>query len=427
MTSDPLEDVLPALKEAVRQGGWDALASLPSLGESFDYAPKFPLVNVRLPLQDLADAIPVGHTGEEFIPAFKSLIEALSKGDQSLVKLPEGVTGEELRQVWNEVTLWQDSGAFLLQKVQFSKELAKAHIAAQGLDRVLLVLDEDFRVIVGLEYFWALSEMDEYEAVPVAILRNAPFDAGFRYIVSTEDETKKTFRKNNQLQEALISASPEEREAFRSVGFFFLPEKITLTCSPATLDRLGTLIRKQLGGRTKLDPAQMLYVEALREKILDVRERMIREGKTAGGVVEKLQLHLKEEREMLDRGAKIEAKKGWRWVVDEDGLYRHPAMPRYRFKVQEPEPRLEATVETAVEDPYLMSASQFVILARTHFGLDAEEATALHGAESAEAFNRRLKRYVKEAPQVAPKLTGEPSEAERANQRDRLALWSREL
>ena len=424
MAQDPIKTVIPLLKEAFREGGAEAITKRPGFGEDFLFAPRFPLLNVRLPLEDLADAVPTGVTGEEAAAALESFVRSLEAQDRSLLQLPDGMDMEQLRKLWEESQLFFDSGAVLFRKVAFAKELAKAHIEARGVEDVLLVVDEQYRPVVGLEYFWALLEMDELAAPPVVILNNAPFNAGFQYLRNNEDELHKEFRKSNVLQSALEDATPEEREDLRLFGFFYIPDKITLTCSFETLDRLGVLIRKQLGSKTKLDPAQLLYVETLREAILEVRERMVRERKTEGDVIPKLELHKKEEREALERGAKVEGKNGWRWQLDDDGFYFHPAMPRYRFDVREAEAVEKEAPAPRPVDPYLMSESQFVILARTHFGIGPEEAQALHREESPEDFNKRLRNYVAKVPPVAPKLRGEPSEEEQANQAERLALWN---
>lgn len=437
--TDALKDVLPRVKAAWQDGQAEALYKMPELGQTFHFAPRFPLVNVQLPPKNLGEALPLGLTPESFGPAFDSILEAQRSGDFSRIAPPEGVTEHELREAWHAVSLFADSGALAYRKVRFSIELAKAHIEACGVDDLFLVVDEDHKVVAGLDYFWALSEMEEHQAAPVVILSNAPFNAGYRHLLEQEEEEQRTFRKSDALQEVLRDASPEERETLLSFGFAYKPEVVTLTASTATLDLLGELITKQLGeskparkATVKYDPAQLLYIESLRVMILKVRQKLVAEGKLAGDVVEKLERHLQDEREMHARGSDMQARRNWRWEEASDGLYYHPAMPRYRFRLVDraPQPMAPVLAESRVQ-PHdaapmqrVITGDQFRLMAKTHFGLDATDARELYTTTPIEEFDARYWRYIDLAPEVAPDAPGQPDAEELAARDERLELWN---
>ncbi|QIM15952.1 hypothetical protein G7067_05210 [Leucobacter insecticola] len=441
MNSDQLEEILDGIERVHRSGGCDAVGALAMIGGlaslrdessnhgSFDFNQLFPLSQIRVPLQNLDDALPHGWSWEQLDPTLQQLKAGLERGAQSELDLPDGLSLEGLLRAWYELRLFVDSGAVLRQNIQHNKETARQWILNRGLSEVLVVLDEDYRVIDGLAFCWALSEMDGHETIPAVILRDAPVDAGWQVTHRHAEAWGAKLWKKGEVQSLLESSTPREREFFRQFGFHEAPKTVLLTCSQATLDRLGPLAQKQYGGNTKFDPAQLLFIEALRERILEVRQEMIARGET-GDIVKKLEKHLKDEAEAQRAGAEKEAAAAKRgkvaeWHTDAEGYWIHASLPRYRFEIVEPIIQVQAKQSPEqAEDPFLMSLSQFQVFARDHFGLASEDSSSLYGSESAASFNQKLRHYVDQNPVVPRRGPGDPGDDARRNQMERLALWN---
>ena len=367
--------------------------------------------------------MPQGWSVEALAPYFQKLSQA-AEVDEPLesVEGPDGLSTEDLVEAWRNTLLFTNSGAVLRQQTVHNVKTAQLRVEERGLSEVLVVLDEQYRVISGLAYCWALSG----KTVPAVILHGAPIGAGWTHTHAEALKWGQTLWDKGEIQAALSSASPAERDYFEGFGFQQVPETTVLRCSPETFGRLGRLLWKQLGNDSKHDPAQLLYIESLRVAVLRARERIIRDGKGKVGDKSKLKLHLKEENAALERGKKLEAKgKKGGWSEDADGLWRHPGFPSYRFEVLPPDSADDIALPSLKPDthPQLMELNQFRILARDHFGLTAQEASDLYATEPPEAFNKRLRSYVQALAPMERKGTQVLTEAELVKQSERLALW----
>lgn len=410
-----------------------AAASRLDEGGVFDFNQLFELDHIQIPPHNLEASMPSGWTVATLDPYFQQIKEATEAGRPfDSVQPPEGLTAQELFEAWNKLLLFIDSGAVLRQNTEHNIATARLQISERGLSDILVVLDQDYRVISGLPYVWALAEMDGYDTVPAAILHDAAPDAGWEHTHAEALKWGQTLWQKGEVQSVLESATEAEREFFQAFGFHQVPDSTVLTCSKRTFQRLGALVEKELGRisddslKIKRDPAQLLFIEALREAVLEARRRIISEGKGKPGDPEKLKLHLKEEAAMERRGASLVAKKNLRWQVDGDGLFSHPALPRYRFKLVDSHRMVNevSSEPTASAGSHVMSLSQFQLLARDHFGLDAEEAAMVYESESADTFNSRLRRYVRVVEPIERRGPYGPSDEERVGQAQRLALWN---
>lgn len=456
MTPHDIEALVDALDQTMSMGGHGAVADFIKLS-TFSEAPSeitahtrfesvaktatehlfafhhaFPLEYVKIPPQSIDDAMPDGWTFDDLAPTFEKL-KAASEAGALLeeVELPEGISTEQMSATWDALKLYFDSGAVLRRETQRNKEAARLRIEENGLKDVLVVLDEDYRVISGLSEVWALSEMSEHDNVPAVILKDMPQDAGWLHThASAGSWGAKLPPKLNTVREAFDSASPREREFFGKFGFTPVPtDKIELCGSRETMKRLGELILKQVGYGTKFDPAQLLYVEALREEITAARQREL-DPLNDPGNAEKLQRHLTEEAEAEEAGRQALAGKE-KWIPLGDDLYGHSKLPRHVFRLIEAEPEEITRTESIPVDPYLMEQSQFVIFAKAHFGLASDEAQALHADGGAERFNRRLRHYIDATPSNYVKLkktreldkTKAPQRMELSEQTERLERW----
>lgn len=439
MTPDQLERAIAGIRSVHSTVGHEGVAALAiaaglaSLdgsegfdGITFDFNQLCGLERIQIPPQSLDSAMPNGWTVDSLDPYFARIKEAIEAGKTfATVEPPAGLSSQELFDAWSKLLLFIDSGAVLRQSSEHNKRTARLRIEERGLSEILVVLDESYRVISGLPYLWALSEMDGFDSVPAVILHGAPSDAGWEHTHAEALRWGETLWKKGEIQEALDSSTPAEREFFQAFGFHQVPEITVLTLSWETFDRLGPLVEKQLGGTTKLDPAQLLFVESLREAILDARQRIIAEWKGDQDDKDKLKLHLREERDMVKGGQKIAAQNGWKWLADENDLWHHPALPKYRFKIVDSQPTAETPPDRQAQpDSHIMSLPQFRLLARDHFGVDADEASRLYESESADSFNARLRAYVQAVEPIDRRGSNGPSDEERARQTERLALWN---
>jgi hypothetical protein len=92
------------------------------------------------------------------------------------------------------------------------------------------------------------------------------------------------------------------RDMARNLGLFVDVIPKNITASGTTLLELARLREKTLGGKYQYDDAQLLFIESLREAILDARKKLIREGETDGGIIEKYHNHLNTEKEAVEKG-----------------------------------------------------------------------------------------------------------------------------
>lgn len=428
MISEELGKILPLIEQlqaTFAEDYWPGVERFAETHDELEFLAMFRLDEIRLPPVHPEQALPLSHIHLDLQENLESVDRAIALNDPSAVIVPEGMTLEQMVLYWDAFDRFLHSGAPVWSDRLLKVALAQEMLSHPDIEsHPLVILDEELRVIVGLDWCWAMAELGDYEYLRVVILRGAHPWAGLDYEDYKGKQHMSTLWSLEERRDWTESLTDSAREYAESLGWRYHRDTVTLTCSPRTLDRLGVLIRKQLGGKTKLDPAQLLFAETLRESILDLRERLIREGRTAGDVKAKLALHLKEEREMMARGSKIEQKNGWRWQIDDEGYFTHPAVARYRFKLlEEPTTASKTAEKSVVDDPHLMPLSQFQILARTHFGLEPEAAANVYKDGSPEDFNRRLKQYVKTVAEVAPKTRDQPDEAERQRQKDRLAMW----
>lgn len=374
----------------------------PDTGDMVTNALPFPLIWV--PERTLEACLPDGWTRDQFGPHIRQVQEALLKGDPSLIKVPEGLTADELVKGVHDVTIYGQAGVPAIAERQKIADLHREALRIYGLEvlfRANIVLDEDHRIIQGLFWCWALQDMGFAGPIPVKIRKNAHPYAGLHYIQSLlkKYQSSRTDLDYEAAQNLLAEATEEEKALLSKLGHIPTREVIELRGSRATMKRLAALIAKQVGYGSTLDPGQLLFVEALREKITASR-MAFREEKSDPQGAKKLKQHLAEEAKAISAGGK-QIKKHGKWTHLGDGLHEHWALPNYRFRV------VEEPVESKPDDaqgaannersPYLMEASQFVDFAKAHFNLGPDDAARLYLRDDSDTFNRRLRRYISES------------------------------
>ncbi|MDQ1175392.1 hypothetical protein [Microbacterium sp. SORGH_AS_0421] len=387
---------------------------------------------------------------EEFGPHMRGVQAAMEVEDLSLIDVPDGLTAEEMAESVEQILIYAKSGAALISERQ---KIIREHIdllEAQSLAVALIwspiVLDPDFHIVEGLPWCWALREMNYDGPVPVSIRLDADPYAGLdhiRHLMGRFGERRSELD-YDAIQELLADASAEERALLATRGHYPTREAVELLLSRDTFTRLGGLISKQLGYEIervkagnarkkikrqdlnlKFDPAQLLYVDALRAQITAARERELVES-TDPEFARKLKRHLDEEAQATKTGEKFLLAEGERWERVEPGVFTHWVFPLHRFRLAEAEPAAEPRL--AIEpSPYLMDLPQFRIFAKAHLGVSQAEADELHAAEGADGFNRRLRRYIEATPTIyRDKGTGRGRELDGSQTPERMALIDQE-
>ncbi|MCS6563055.1 hypothetical protein [Curtobacterium poinsettiae] len=110
-----------------------------------------------------------------------------------------------------------------------------------------------------------------------------------------------------------VDESGPLRDLARIVGWFVEVVPMTLTAYSATLDTLTDLLVKDLGSKYHYDPAQLLYIEALRKQILNTRIEMVTEGHpdADGKFKEKIRKHLADEESAMATGRPWLRRRAW--------------------------------------------------------------------------------------------------------------------
>jgi hypothetical protein len=478
-------------------------------------APAFPFSLIRVPSPSLEAIQPEGWTMEEFGPHIRGVQAALELGDLSLIDVPDGLTVDQMVQSVLEILLYAQAGVALISDRQKLVRNEVERIQERGISSVVIraqiVLDADFRIIEGLLTCWALQAMGYDGIVPVSIRLDADPYAGMDHIRHLQDEYQKS-RVNldyDMIQRVLEVATPEERRRLAKMGHFPTRETVELHMSRENLRLLGSLIAKHLGYeivkaeaakakrrnnkpvkredlKIRFDPAQLLYVDTLREQITAAREAEL-DPDPELDAPEKLRRHFDEEARAIAAGKEFIGREGG-WKSLGDGLFEHWAYPMYRFRIVEPEqdsptakkspvganelrfsmkladftslarvryglaskeaerlyanggadglilPFLKSERPDLIEDalsaakpPHLMELSQFRIFAKAHFGLDSAEADELYASEAPDLFNRRLRHYIDASPTNYKGKDLDKAKAPKrmalSDQPERLKLW----
>jgi len=190
------------------------------------------------------------------------------------------------------------------------------------------------------------------------------------------------------------------RDLAREIGWFIEVIPKSLSGSTVTLETLAGLLKKSLAGKYHYDPAQLLYIEALREQLEATRREMVANGETAGGVKPKLEQHIGEEARKLAEGEAIAKAEGYEMVDSEDGKTKvftaDPEIAYVVTKVAIAEEAAKVQVRSAQDmqhrfremaDGKKMGLTQFRILASYFSDMTPEEASDFFNGTAAEKFN----------------------------------------
>ena len=281
-----------------------------------------------------------------------------------------------------------------------------------------LTLDSEHRIVDG-QYRLELAKKWKLETVPVTISDGVSAAEGttdlFHMLSGRIIEWDKwNFPATNAvLQELDGGLGTEEilgfettsergplRDLAREIGWFIEIIPKSLSGSTVTLETLAVLLKKQLAGKYHYDPAQLLYIEALREQLEETRKEMVANGETAGGVKPKLEQHLNEEERKLVEGEAIAEAEGYAMETGEDGktkVFTADAELTYVVnKVAKAEEAARVQVKSAADmatrfrpmaDDKKLGLGQFRILASYFTDLTDEEAKDFFNSTAPEKYN----------------------------------------
>lgn len=326
-----------------------------------------------------------------------------------------------------------------------------------------ITLDEEFRIVDG-QYRYELAKKWKLETIPAVVSSGVSADDGttdlFHMLSGRIVEWDKwNFPETNEVLKSLdggmgtekvlgyetVSERGELRDLARKLGWFVQVIPTTLSGSTVTLETLGGLLKKQLAGKYQYDPAQLLYIEALRTQLAEVRQRMVDRGDTAGGVKEKLDRHKSEEAAQLKRGQELAEAQDIDLEISEDGTTAVFSADKEIEYVISELAELEASAKRQIKsardwsetfkemsDGKKLGLFQFRMLAVEFDGMTEEEAVNVFNSTSAEELNAIVDRILEENKTLSPNrsknfpMTKEELAAEKKRLREEDARKERE-
>lgn len=290
-----------------------------------------------------------------------------------------------------------------------------------------LTLDAEHRIVDG-QYRYELAKKWKLKTVPVIVTNGVNAERGttdLYHMLSGRiiEWDKWNFPATNEVLRSLdgglktekvldfetVSEAGELRDLARKIGWFIEVIPKSLSGSTVTLETLAGLLKKSLAGKYHYDPAQLLYIEALREELEETRKEMVQKGELAGGVKPKLEQHMAEEKRKQEAGEEIAEENGYKMEVSEDGetaVFTADAEINYIInKVAAAEEAARVQVKSArdmasrikhMADGKKFGLTQFRILATYFTDMTTEEASDFFNRTSVEEFNEYVDSVLEE-------------------------------
>lgn len=290
-----------------------------------------------------------------------------------------------------------------------------------------LTLDAEHRIVDG-QFRYELAKKWKLKTVPVIVTNGVNAKRGttdLYHMLSGRiiEWDKWNFPATNEVLRSLdgglktekvldfetVSEAGELRDLARKIGWFIEVIPKSLSGSTVTLETLAGLLKKSLAGKYHYDPAQLLYIEALREELEETRKEMVQKGELAGGVKPKLEQHMAEEQRKQELGEKIAEENGYEMKVSEDGesatftadaeinyIINKVAAAEEAARVQVKSARDMASRIKHMADGKKFGLTQFRILATYFTDMTAEEASDFFNRTSVEEFNEYVDSVLEE-------------------------------
>jgi len=298
-----------------------------------------------------------------------------------------------------------------------------------------IILDKEYNIVHG-QHRYLIAKKMKLETVPVIIANKVSNDDGTTGLYglladrmvewnkweypTTDSILKKVdggLKKEKILDFETTSEKGDWRETAKTIGWYIQIIPKNLSASNVTLDRLAGLLTKQLAGKYQFDDAQLLFIEALREELEEVRAERIRRGELDGGAEEKLSRHRREESSLLEAGEKIAKKEGKKFLeedINEAGetVRKFSAEKEFKYLINE-QAKLDATAQKQITKPSdmvfkdaadgkMMSLPTFVMFATTFGNKTKEEATKYYNGSLVGEFNKYCREIIDKNPKVDP-------------------------
>jgi len=177
-----------------------------------------------------------------------------------------------------------------------------------------LVINEEHYLVHGALRLEVIKEL-KIENVPVVVLRETPQETGTadlyhmladRIVEWDKWETAEATKTLLELSDSTLHSGEKFRDFFKKIGWFTPDFSAKPTATEATVELIAHEKTKWAATKhSHFNEAQVLYIEALRRKVLEVREDLIARNETVGGVVEKYRRHLQEEEDKMIAGEKV--------------------------------------------------------------------------------------------------------------------------
>lgn len=296
-----------------------------------------------------------------------------------------------------------------------------------------LTLDAEHRIVDG-QFRYELAKKWKLKTVPVIVTNGVNAARGttdLYHMLSGRiiEWDKWNFPATNEVLRSLdgglktekildfetVSEAGELRDLARKIGWFIEVIPKSLSGSTVTLETLAGLLKKSLAGKYHYDPAQLLYIEALRKQLEDTRKEMVANGDTAGGVKPKLEQHMAEEQRKQELGEKIAEENSYEMKVSEDGetatftadaeinyIINKVAAAEEAARIQVTSARDMASRIKHMADGKKFGLTQFRILATYFTDMTADEASDFFNRTSVEEFNQFVDSVLEENRTISP-------------------------
>lgn len=294
---------------------------------------------------------------------------------------------------------------------QTARETVRASIQRFGVIEPLVINDENY-LMHGALRLEVIKELG-IEKIPVIVLKDNPRDTGLadlyhmmadRIIEWDKWDTEAATKVLLELRDLNILDDLTYSEFFRRIGWFTPDTSIKPTATKETLELIAKETTKWADTKhSDFNWAQVLYIEALRKKVQDVREHLIATNETIGGVVEKYRRHMQEEDDKLAAGEKIRPQAQVLAEIKEliDVTKKPTIGERGLIQLQGTSRQVHKN-ETSGR---MMDKTQWLNLATTFLDLSKDDALEKWDTLSVDELNALCRKAIDENKTVAPPVS----------------------
>lgn len=295
-----------------------------------------------------------------------------------------------------------------------------------------IIVDRDFKIVDG-QYRYELAKSMRVKTVPVVVANTLNSSDGttdlYHMLANRIVEWDKwNFPETDAILKELDGGLTTEvvldyevpsekgywRDLAKTLGWFIRIVPSELSTSKVNFETLGELLTKQLGSKYQFDPAQLLFIEALRKEVVAIREQMIAEGETSGGIVAKQARLDSEEKVAMEKGAKVVADSPELLKITDDNISAFVPIKEIEFVISKLKAKQEQempVIETAKDfskifkesgDKKKLGVNQFKILATYFADMTLDEAEHFFNSSSPADLNAFVDKILDEGRVLPP-------------------------